>query len=143
MSDASNPVRDSPAPPARSPLRWLPAASWSIVIFALSSVPGSNLPGHWSYEAHFTEYAILGLLVTFALARRPGLAAAMAIALAVCSAYGITDELHQAFVPGRTPDPLDWGMDTLGAAAGAASMGAAVAWRRAKVRRRSPGTPAT
>jgi VanZ family protein len=30
--------------------------------------------------------------------------------------------LHQSFVPGRTPDITDWGIDTLGAAAGALAM---------------------
>ena len=34
-------------------------------------------------------------------------------------AYGITDELHQAFVPGRLCDPADWLTDTLGASLGA------------------------
>ena len=32
-----------------------------------------------------------------------------------CSAYGISDEWHQAFVPGRTPSALDWLADSLGA----------------------------
>ena len=29
--------------------------------------------------------------------------------------YGISDEFHQSFVPGRTPDVLDWLADTSGA----------------------------
>jgi VanZ family protein len=33
----------------------------------------------------------------------------------VCSLYGISDEFHQSFVPGRTPDPVDWATDTAGA----------------------------
>ncbi len=44
---------------------------------------------------------------------------AIAIASILASFYGITDELHQAFVPMRTPDVTDWGLDTLGAFAGA------------------------
>jgi VanZ family protein len=32
------------------------------------------------------------------------------------SLYGISDELHQSFVPGRTPDVHDWIADTWGAA---------------------------
>ncbi|NUN16681.1 MAG: VanZ family protein [Myxococcales bacterium] len=31
------------------------------------------------------------------------------------SFYGITDEIHQAFVPGRTADVWDWVADTVGA----------------------------
>lgn len=37
------------------------------------------------------------------------------IALGFCSFYGATDEWHQSFVIGRTPDILDWLADTLGA----------------------------
>ena len=33
--------------------------------------------------------------------------------------YGVTDEFHQHFVPMRTPDVADWGMDTIGATTGA------------------------
>jgi hypothetical protein len=33
------------------------------------------------------------------------------------SAYGIFDEFHQYFVPGRTPDPFDWMADCAGALA--------------------------
>ncbi|MDR0403332.1 MAG: VanZ family protein [Treponema sp.] len=37
------------------------------------------------------------------------------------SAYGIIDELHQFFVPGRSCDPFDWIADTLGAFPGCAA----------------------
>jgi VanZ family protein len=40
------------------------------------------------------------------------------MAVALASAYGITDELHQLFVPGRVSDPVDWLVDTLGAIVG-------------------------
>ncbi len=35
--------------------------------------------------------------------------------LGYCSLYGILDEWHQSFVPGRDADVLDWVADTLGA----------------------------
>ncbi len=37
------------------------------------------------------------------------------IALAFCSLYGVSDEWHQSFVPGRSSEMLDWVADTLGA----------------------------
>lgn len=37
------------------------------------------------------------------------------ISLSFCSLYGLTDEWHQSFVPGRDADILDWFADTLGA----------------------------
>jgi VanZ family protein len=35
------------------------------------------------------------------------------------SIYGISDELHQYFVPGRSVEFLDWVADTLGSTSGA------------------------
>lgn len=37
------------------------------------------------------------------------------VTLGFCSFYGVTDEWHQSFVIGRTPDVLDWLADTIGA----------------------------
>ena len=38
--------------------------------------------------------------------------------LLLCIGYAITDELHQAFVPGRTPKLLDVLIDSSGASLG-------------------------
>lgn len=40
-------------------------------------------------------------------------------AVAIASLYGVTDEFHQSFVPDRACDPVDWLVDTAGAALGA------------------------
>lgn len=61
--------------------------------------------------AHAGLYAVLGAL--FYLAGLSPLAAVMITGL-----YGVTDELHQAFVPGRQPELLDLLADIVGAAAG-------------------------
>lgn len=44
---------------------------------------------------------------------------AVLLAVACASLYGVTDELHQYFVPGRACDPADWLVDTCGAVLGA------------------------
>lgn len=100
--------------------RWLPVALWMGVIFRLSAIPGSSLPGRFSALGHFAVYAVLGTLLFLAL--RPGRRADEALVLAVFLAalYGIADEYHQSFVPMRTPDVADWGVDTLGSFVGAA-----------------------
>lgn len=82
--------------------------------------------------AHFCEYAVFGALLANALrlnlpartgarpvggAFSPGAVVALAVALA--SLYGVTDELHQLFVPGRSSDPADWLVDTCGSLVGA------------------------
>jgi VanZ family protein len=95
--------------------RWLPAIAWACVIVALSGVPslGTGL-GTWDLVlrklAHATEYAILAVLLRRALDELPALAAA--------AAFAVSDELHQALVPGRAARPLDVAIDTAGALVG-------------------------
>jgi VanZ family protein len=48
------------------------------------------------------------------------------------AAFGTADETHQAFIPGRSMDPLDCAMDTAGAAGGTLVAGV---WERRKKRR--------
>jgi VanZ family protein len=88
------------------------------MIFALSSVPGSNVPGRFGPIAHFVEYAVLAVLLFRALERGRSIRSALLMAVALASAYGLTDELHQRFVPLRVSDPVDWLVDTAGAALG-------------------------
>ena len=55
--------------------------------------------------AHFSEYTLLGLLVTNLVRRigRPSSTLAGAgVAWAFSTLYAVTDEVHQIFVPGRT-----------------------------------------
>jgi VanZ family protein len=116
--DASPP--HTPSDPPRSlarALAWAAVIAWMGVIFWGSSQPGSAVPGRFSVIGHLVEYAVLGILVAIALA--PGRPRTIALwAIAAASVYGITDELHQLLVPGRTADPLDWATDTVGAVAG-------------------------
>jgi VanZ family protein len=37
------------------------------------------------------------------------------LAVGLASLYGVSDEVHQAFVPGRNADVFDWVADTTGA----------------------------
>lgn len=111
-------------------LRLLPAVLWAAVIFAGSSVPGGNVPGGWSVEGHFLEYAVLGALAMLAVGRNGVRAKAALVVLLVCSLYGVTDEFHQSFVPGRMPDPMDWMVDTVGASVGISLMLARAWWAR-------------
>lgn len=111
---------------------------WAAVIFAMSDVP--NPPGaaggEWrSIAGHLGEYSVLGALaVTWLLAatdwstRKAGTAA---WALAVL--YGVSDELHQSFVPRRDASIMDVGVDALGAMAGVAV--ALAIWDARRLRR--------
>jgi len=114
-----------------SVVEWLPAVLWAVVIFRLSATPGSQVPT-WlpAPVGHFAEYALLGACLVIPFQRRP-LWQAILIATVIASLYGVTDEWHQSFVPGRMPDIADWAVDTAAALAGA-SLAAWVVARRAK-----------
>jgi len=107
------------------------AALWAAAIFYVSSRPGSTLPGGFSVEGHLGEYAVLGVLLTLALGERRIDLATVALAVLVASLYGVSDEYHQHFVVLRTPDVVDWVLDTVGASAGALGL-YAVSLRRSR-----------
>lgn len=119
-------IENAPRDPAGPSTLWVwgPAVAMMAVIFMGSSLsdPGTP-PGGLSYGAvHVTEYAILGALVLRARARASwrGVTLAAAVwAFALSTAYGLSDEWHQSFVPGREPQLLDLAADAAGAAAAA------------------------
>lgn len=122
---------------------WGPVLVVTALIYAGSSLPDPGAPpgGMSDKSAHVLAYAALGATLMRAMAG--GRAAAMTLrriagAALLASLYGATDELHQHFVPGRTPDSLDLVADACGAVAGASFTAAAArllrGWRRARRR---------
>ncbi len=114
-----------PALPWRLLHAWGPAAALMAVIFVVSaSSSPPRLPASVSdVTAHAIAYAVLAVAVLRALtgadfSRITGGGVLLAVVLTV--AYGLTDEIHQSFVPGRTPELRDLAADTVGAVAGAA-----------------------
>jgi VanZ family protein len=108
----------------RRGLVWLPAIGQMAVIFAASSIPNlTELPGGISDHAgHFGGYSLLSVLVVFAMAsgRWAGVTTGVAARAVLISAiYGLTDEFHQRFVPGRSPAWDDIAADVAGALAAA------------------------
>jgi VanZ family protein len=94
--------------------QWL----WPLVI-ALLVIAASHRPrlastgvSHGDKLVHFAVYGLLGTLV----ARLGTGWRGAAVGLLVASAFGVTDEFHQSFVPHRSSDVKDWVADTLGAA---------------------------
>lgn len=69
--------------------------------------------------AHFTEYMILGILMYIASSKNniPRNKKVLWCIL-LCALYAITDEVHQAFVPGRAPRVFDVLIDTAGSITG-------------------------
>ena len=103
---------------------WLPVALYMVLIFGLSSVPDPpDLPDAVGDKGgHAFLYAGLGALMTRAIGgglSHPIALAAVVRGVAWTTAYGVTDEVHQRFVPPRRMDPMDLVADAIGAAAGA------------------------
>ena len=99
------------------------AITCAACIFGVSSVPSSGLPGNlgiWTNVGHFAEYLALSVFI-FLSVHKPErtLWKSAAIAVAVSSLYGVSDEFHQLFVDGRQADVFDWLTDTIGATVGA------------------------
>jgi VanZ family protein len=68
---------------------------------------------------HFGEYALLTFLWWRALASVTTPSRAALLAFLIASGYAATDEYHQTFVEARHGSPLDWAIDSAGAAAAA------------------------
>ena len=139
-------VKASPPAGLIRAARWWPALAWMGGIFYLSqrSTPmGVSASNAGAIVAHLGLYLALALLLYWALAGSGGdsradapawVPATLAFALAVL--YGVLDELHQAFVPGRTASEVDLGVDAAGALLGVTA--ALLAARLLNTRRQRP-----
>lgn len=71
---------------------------------------------------HLVEYAILGLLLARAIKKTfkfEDVRKLCSLVLVIAFIYGLSDEFHQAFVPGRTVSLFDALSDAVGALLGA------------------------
>ncbi len=121
--------------------RWGPAAAQMAVIYLASNTPSRDLPdfGLWQEVVANLGHAVGYALLALALARgwwwgRPWDRAGAGGVLALALAYAVSDELHQAFVPGRSATLADVIVDAVGALSALAALGgvaqrAPQAWR--------------
>ena len=92
------------------------------LIWTLSSFPADaivNTP--FSFDTllkeslHLIEFAILYWLIAFAfMAHGRWTERTSLIAAAIAILYGLTDEIHQSFVPARSATVIDFVKDTIG-----------------------------
>jgi len=106
-------------------LSWLLLAAYCLLIFVQSSFPspdmGPELPGQ-DKLIHLAAYAVLGVLACRAFATLPCLQGAFVLFVAAfifALVFGLSDEWHQSFVPGRMADGWDLLADAVGALLGA------------------------
>ena len=115
---------------AGSSSRWQILASWCLsllymaVIFFLSAQSDLPLPywgGGEDFFLHMAEYGVLGFLLSWALLNSGVIRKLVLYVFLMGLLYGLTDELHQYFVPGRVASLLDVTADGLSSLLGSYS----------------------
>jgi len=107
---------------------WLWPVLVAGLIIAASSRSRVAAPEGIAHVDKIAHFSVYGLLATLLCRLQPGWRGA-AWGLAGASLFGMTDEWHQSFVPGRATDVGDWVADTAGAAV-AVGLYAGVGWYR-------------
>lgn len=102
---------------------WLPVLAWAGLVFSLSAQPNLQFVEDVGLDfvvrkaGHMGVFGILALLAWRAIGMttpwRRSWTWQVAIALTIL--YAATDEIHQGFVDGRHPSPVDVGIDGAGA----------------------------
>ena len=99
---------------------WLPVAFWGGLIFYLSSIPNLKAAENPFWDeiirsgAHFIFYAF-GYWLFFRALNFQKNEKNFWLPLILIFLYGISDEIHQTFVPGRSGEIRDVLIDTSGA----------------------------
>jgi VanZ family protein len=103
---------------------WGSVVGYCTLIFFLSAQPHVQFPEAFPYLdkfAHLCLYAGLGWLWTRAVKKsRPGWSPRqiLLITFGFAAGYGLSDEWHQLYVPGRFADPYDVFADAIGGVCG-------------------------
>ena len=106
--------------------RWLPLIAYCLAIYIQSDYPSPERIPTMAFSdkiLHFAAYGLLGILffrayTTLPLKDRRNTLILMSIGSATL--YGISDEIHQYFVPFRQADTLDAVADAIGSICGVA-----------------------
>jgi VanZ family protein len=105
-------------------LYWLPLILYCLLIFIQSANPSpEDIPSFKFMDKllHFAAYAVMGILFYRAyqtLKIKDNLRMLMFLSAASAALYGISDEIHQSFVPFRQAEVADVIADTIGAFSG-------------------------
>ena len=103
---------------------WLPLILYCLFIYIQSANPSPEQIPIFPYVdkvLHVTAYGILGILFYRAyqtLRLKDNIKMLMFLSVVSASLYGISDEIHQSFVPFREAEVADVIADILGAASG-------------------------
>ena len=102
-------------------IKWLPALSIFGISFYLSSLSTIQQIPAFPYAdklVHFICFGGLAFWVAFGCDFFANSKLKIFVPVIIVSIYGIIDEIHQSFTPGRSSTVGDWIADTLGALLG-------------------------
>jgi len=113
---------------------------WAGVIFYLSSLPGADIPPLFFGQDKLLHALVFGILGFFTLGAMKTAADGYRLfqpwlAVILVTVYGVLDEFHQHFVPGRSPDINDVMADAAGGI-----LGVWLLYRFIMIRLRSPAS---
>lgn len=123
-SGLSNLMPPTSIPPERKTIffwYWGPVVGYALLIVFLSaqSTPSQYVPGFLfglsDKILHALEYGILALLLYRAFKHTVNTRWTVGLSILTAVAFGLTDEIHQWFVPNREADVFDLLADGLGA----------------------------
>ncbi len=104
---------------------YIPLGLYWLLIFILTSIPGKSIPkifGGVDKLKHFGAYFVLSILLGFTIHLQnkfPQVSKKWILfTLLITSIYGLFDEVHQIFIPGRTFDWWDLVADVVGSIIG-------------------------
>jgi VanZ family protein len=103
---------------------WLPLIAYCVLIYIQSDHPSPESIPSFRFSdklLHFVAYAVMGVLFYRAYQTLPfknNIQLVMLLSMISASLYGISDEIHQSFVPLRNAQLLDAIADTFGAICG-------------------------
>ena len=106
-------------------LYWLPVIGYCAVIFIQSAYPSPDSLPVFPFSdkiLHLLGYAVLGGLFSRAFSKtapRRGAVRLIVFSVAATTLYGVSDEIHQAFVTGRMAEGMDVAADLAGGIIGA------------------------
>ena len=97
---------------------WATVGIYLAIIFVMSSIPGYELPKldfNFSDKiAHFLEFGILGIFLYNAFKHTSPVKKPFLWSIVIGFLWGVSDELHQFFVPGRQCSFRDFFADASG-----------------------------
>ncbi len=104
---------------------YIPLGFYWLLIFILTSIPGKIVPEIFGVSdklKHFGAYFLLSVLLSFSLHLQKKILQLskkwIFFALLITSTYGLFDEVHQIFIPGRYFDWWDFVADVVGSLLG-------------------------